>query len=144
MSITHCDGRGLKAGARVGHSCCWASVRLARRPLRVHRQWHWRQRNDRTPLRLPLRPAFDVASIREVPSPTEDVARPGCFTSGVKIDGSRFADYGFSVALAEVDPYAYRVEHVSGGGTQLAGRHAMEHRGSRFQMVDAAARARRR
>ena len=59
--------------------------------------------------------AFEVASIREVPSPSEDI-QAGLFHVGVKIDGSR-ADYGF-MSLAELIPYAYRVKpyQVSGPG----------------------------
>ena len=59
------------------------------------------------------RPAFEVAAIREVPSPSEDI-QAGLFRVGVKIDGSR-ADYGF-MSLADLIPYAYRVKpyQVSG------------------------------
>lgn len=63
-------------------------------------------------------PAFDVASIREVPSPTEDV-QAGLFHVGVKIDGSR-ADYGF-MSLAELIPYAYRVKPYQVAGPSWLG-----------------------
>ena len=65
-----------------------------------------------------IRPAFEVASIREVPSPTEDI-QAGLFHVGVKIDGSR-ADYGF-MSLAELIPYAYRVKPYQVSGPSWLG-----------------------
>jgi len=65
-----------------------------------------------------IRPAFEVASIREVPSPTEDI-QAGLFHVGVKIDGSR-ADFGF-MSLAELVPYAYRVKPYQVSGPSWLG-----------------------
>src|SRR5215831_6660783 len=59
------------------------------------------------------RPAFEVASIKEASSPTENMP-VGQFHIGLKIDGSR-ADYGF-VTLADLIPYAYRVKRYQVSG----------------------------
>ena len=59
------------------------------------------------------RPAFEVASIKEASSPTENMP-VGQFHIGIKIDGSR-ADYGF-VTLADLIPYAYRVKRYQVSG----------------------------
>ncbi len=56
---------------------------------------------------VPVRAAFDVASIKETPPPTESI-RAGQFRVGVTVNGSR-ADYGF-MSLADLIPYAYRVK----------------------------------
>jgi uncharacterized protein (TIGR03435 family) len=93
MSITHGDGCGLKAGAPM--VLMLLGIGAIGAPSVVGAQ------------AVAVRPAFDVASIRQVPSPTEDV-QAGLFHVGVKIDGSR-ADYGF-MSLAELIPYAYRVK----------------------------------
>jgi uncharacterized protein (TIGR03435 family) len=76
----------------------------------------------------PLRPVFEVASIKEAASspderstvvigtPTSTSLQAGQFHVGIQIDGSR-ADYGF-MTLADLIPYAYRLKpyQVSGPG----------------------------
>jgi uncharacterized protein (TIGR03435 family) len=104
MSITHGDGCGLKAGALMVLMLLGSSAIGA--PSVVGAQ------------AVAVRPAFDVASIRQVPSPTEDV-QAGLFHVGVKIDGSR-ADYGF-MSLAELIPYAYGVKPYQVAGPSWLG-----------------------
>jgi len=65
-----------------------------------------------------VRPVFEVASIHEVPSPSEGV-QAGLFHVGVKIDGSR-VDYGF-MSLAELIPYAYRIKPYQVSGPSWLG-----------------------
>ena len=98
-------GRRLNVGARL--VLVLLGIGAISVPLIVGAQAVVRTSPQQADTGMSLRPAFEVASIREAPSPSENV-QTGLFHVGMKIDGSR-ADYGF-MSLADLIPYAYRVK----------------------------------